>query len=84
VTDAREKPASAEPRRIKKEAVQKVYLLGAENKPVAVPITTGISNDGQVEVVEGNLKENDEVIVEQLSPQKKSGGMGGPPMGPRF
>ena len=82
--DAREKPAGAEPRKMKKEIVQKVYLLGAENKPVAVQVKTGISNDGQVEVVEGTLKENDEVIVEQIASQKKSGGMGGPPMGPRF
>ena len=39
-----------------------------------MPVRTGISNDGQVELVEGNLKENDEVIVEQISSQKKSGG----------
>jgi HlyD family secretion protein len=48
-------------------------------------VKTGISNDGFVELVEGNLKENDEVIVEQSTPsQKKSSGMGGSPMGPRF
>jgi HlyD family secretion protein len=37
-----------------------------------------------VEVVEGNLKENDEVIVEQVTTQKKPSGTGGGPMGPRF
>ena len=52
---------------------------------MAVQVTTGVANDGQVELVEGNFKENDEVIVEQIATQKKSGGgMGGPPMGPRF
>lgn len=79
------KPSTtAEPRRIKKEAGQQVYILGRDNKPGPVPIKTGISNDGQVELVEGNIKENDEVIIEQVTTRKKSGGMGGGPMGPRF
>jgi HlyD family secretion protein len=77
------KKTAAEPRRMKKEGTQQVFILGAQNTPVAVPVTTGISNDGQVELVEGNLKENDEVIVQQVATQKKAGGMGGP-MGPRF
>ncbi len=81
--DAKEKSGGSEQRRLKKEVTQQVYLLGADNKPLPVPVKTGISNDGQLELVEGNLKENDEVIVEQLSTQKKSGGMGSP-MGPRF
>lgn len=84
--EAKTKPAAGtEQRKMKKEAgAQKVYLLGPDNKPVPVQIKTGISNDGQVELVEGALKENDEVIIEQVMPQKKSGGMGGSPMGPRF
>lgn len=82
--EAKEKPAGVEPRRMKKAAGQQVYILGKENKPLPAPVKTGISNDGQVELLEGNLKENDEVIVEQISPQKKTGGMGGGPMGPRF
>ncbi|HLO25862.1 MAG TPA: efflux RND transporter periplasmic adaptor subunit [Geobacteraceae bacterium] len=84
--DAKEttaKPAPAEPRKPKKEAGQKVYVLTPDNKPQPVPVTTGISNDGQVEIVAGNLKENDEVIVEQILPKKK-GSTGGSPMGPRF
>jgi HlyD family secretion protein len=83
VKDAKEKPGGSEQHRLKKEVTQQVYLLGADSKPLPVAIKTGISNDGQLELVDGNIKENDEVIVEQLSTQKKSGGMGGP-MGPRF
>jgi HlyD family secretion protein len=82
--NAKEKPAGAEALKPKKGAGQQVFILGAENKPVAVPVKTGISNGGQIELVEGNLKENDEVVVEQISSQKKSGGMGGAPTGPRF
>jgi HlyD family secretion protein len=82
--DAREKQTGADSRSKKKEGGQQVYILGADNKPVSVPIKTGVSNDGQEELVEGTLKENDEVIVEQISAQKKSGGMGSTPMGPRF
>ena len=82
--DAKGKPdTAAAPRKMKKDAGQQVYVLGQDNKPVAVPVKTGISNDGQVELVEGTLKENDEVIVEQITSQKKSGGSG-TPMGPRF
>jgi HlyD family secretion protein len=79
--DAKDKPAGAAPRKPNTVAEQKVFILAPGNKPQPVPVKTGISNDGQVELVEGNLKENDEVIVEQISPQKKSGSM---PMGPRF
>jgi HlyD family secretion protein len=83
--EAKEKPAGTEQRRTKKESGQRVYLLGQDNKPVPVPVKTGINSDGQVEFVEGNLKENDEVIVEQVF-SKKSGGDKGTrmPMGPRF
>ena len=83
----RDKPAGTEPRKMKKEPGQsQVYVLDDENKPKPVPVKTGIGNDGQIELVESNLKENDEVIVEQITPRAKpSGGMGGgPPMGPRF
>ncbi len=79
--DSSGKPPAAEQRKGKKELGQQVYILNAEKKPVAVPVKTGISNDGQVEMVEGSLKENDEVIVEQVSTQKKNGNAGGGPMG---
>jgi HlyD family secretion protein len=61
----------------------RVYLLSKENKPVAVPVKTGIAGDGFVELTEGTLKENDEVITDQVMPEKKPSGMGSP-MGPRF
>ncbi|ABB33253.1 efflux transporter, RND family, MFP subunit [Geobacter metallireducens RCH3] len=81
---AKGQQAGQEQRRKKREGGQQVYILGAENKPVPVPVKTGIGNDGQVELVSGNLKENDQVIIEQVTPQqKKAGGMGGS-MGPRF
>jgi HlyD family secretion protein len=60
---------------------QRVYLL-VQGKAVPVSVGTGISDNGFVEVVRGKLKENDQVIVEQLSDNKKRGGTG--PMGPRF
>ncbi len=79
-------PATGGKRPAKKVGEQ-VYILTPEKKPKPVTVKSGISNDGSVELVQGDLKENDEVIVEQSSAnQKKSGagGMGGPPMGPRF
>ena len=81
--EVKAKPAGLGSPRMRKEAAQKVYILDKKKKPVAVTIKTGISNDGQVEIAAGDLKENDEVIVEQTSSQKKPAAGGGS-MGPRF
>jgi len=64
---------------------QQVYIL-KEGKPAPVAIKTGIANNSAIELLESTLKEGDEVIVEQSGgdSKKKSGGMGGSPMGPRF
>jgi len=66
---------------------QQVYTL-RDRKPVAAPVKTGIANSSSVELVEGNLREGDAVIVEQLggdTRKKATGGMGASQrMGPRF
>lgn len=64
---------------------QKVYIL-KDNKPVQVPVSTGLADSFAYELTSGDLKEDDQVIVEQIEKgKKKSGGMGGrSPMGPRF
>jgi HlyD family secretion protein len=62
---------------------QQVYIL-KEGKPVATPVKTGIANNGSIELVESDLKEGDEVILEQVggdSSKKKSAGS---PMGRPF
>jgi HlyD family secretion protein len=88
LSDGKGKPAAMPPsggKRMAKKGDEQVYILTPEKTPRPVTVKTGISNEGSVELVQGNLKENDEVIVEQSSPnQKKSGSMGGSPMGPRF
>jgi len=58
---------------------QQIYVL-KDGQPVAVPIKTGISSSGSIEVVEGALKEGDEVIIEQSGGEakKKSSSMGSP------
>jgi HlyD family secretion protein len=71
--------ASGGPR---KASRQKVYLLKADGSPVGVAVETGVSDGSFVELVSGELKENDEVIVEQVTQAKKPGM--GSPMGPRF
>lgn len=63
---------------------QQVFVL-KEGKPTAVAVTTGLSDASYAELVSGPLKEGDEVITEQLdASKKKTTGMGGSPMGPRF
>ena len=61
---------------------QRVYIL-KENKPVAVPVKTGIANNSAIELAESALKEGDEVIIEQIGGDtgKKAGGS---PMGRPF
>jgi HlyD family secretion protein len=61
---------------------QQVYIL-KENKPVAIPVKTGIANNSSIELVESSLKEGDEVIIEQIGGDSKKKA-GGSPMGPRF
>lgn len=61
----------------------KVYLL-QDGKPVATTVQLGMSDTGFVEIVDGTLKEGDEVIVEQLDKGKKKKVNSGSPMGPRF
>ena len=62
---------------------QRVYLETGDVSPAGVSVSTGISDGNFVELVSGDLKENDELIVEQVIEGKKPGGMGSP-MGPRF
>jgi len=65
-------------------AQQKVYLL-KDGQPVAVTVTTGLGDSSFVELVEGSLKEGDQVVIEQSdNSKKKAAGSSGSPMGPRF
>jgi HlyD family secretion protein len=88
--EAKQKPQQAPPELGKGAAVgrkggakgEQVYLL-KENKPVAVTIKTGIANNTGIEVVEGALKEGDEVIIEQIGGDGKKKA-GGSPMGRPF
>jgi len=65
-----------------KSLSQRVYVL-SEGKPVAVPIQTGISDDTHLEVIAGELRPGQEVIVDQVQTKKKTESRGGA-MGPRF
>jgi HlyD family secretion protein len=60
---------------------KQVYIL-KDNKPVPVPVKTGISNNTSIELVDSSLKEGDEVIIEQQGGDKKKAG--GSPMGRPF
>lgn len=54
----------------------RVYLLGKDGKPSPVPVTLGISDGSFTEVVSGNLRPGDPVIVSEIA---KRPGSGGPP-----
>jgi HlyD family secretion protein len=56
---------------------RQVYIL-KENRPVAVTVKTGISNNNAIELVESSLKEGDEVIIEQIGGDTKKKASGSP------
>lgn len=64
-------------------AGQQVYVL-KEGKPAPVPVKTGISGNGAIELVEAPLREGDEVITEQTGGDTKKKQGGGSPMGRPF
>jgi HlyD family secretion protein len=55
----------------------RLWIAGADGKPEAVTVRTGLSDGTSTELVEGPLKEGDEVILgggEAPAPAKKAGG----------
>ncbi|MFH1034610.1 MAG: efflux RND transporter periplasmic adaptor subunit [Pseudomonadota bacterium] len=70
------------PAKSKAPLARRVYLLDDQGNPRAVAVHTGIGDDNFLELVKGQLKEGDEVIVEQVGSKKKTPTM--PPRGPRF
>jgi len=63
-------------------AGQQVYVL-RDRKPVPVSVKTGVSDDTFVELVSGNLREGQALIIEQVQSKKKSP-QTSRSMGPRF
>ena len=69
---------------VRKDKGQQVYIV-KENKPVAVPVKTGIANNSSIELVESTLKEGDEVIIELVGgDSKKKAAASSSPMGRPF
>jgi HlyD family secretion protein len=62
-----DKPAASTQPTRKKNSAQHVYLLQA-GKPKLTPVTTGLTDGVNTEITSGNLKEGDEVIVNQIKP----------------
>jgi HlyD family secretion protein len=52
-----------------------VHVLGADGKPVRVAVRTGISDKAYTEIVAGELKPGDTVIVADLTVKNDTGGM---------
>lgn len=78
---SKEQPSARKPSAGKSPA-QKIFVL-KDGKAVPVPVGTGISDDTHVEIVAGELRPGQEVIVDQAQSKKKPVPSGGA-MGPRF
>jgi HlyD family secretion protein len=62
---------------------KKVYRL-VDGKPVAVPVQTGVSDGKFMEVVSGEVREGDALVVEDLTAQKPGQGAGAAPGAGQF
>jgi HlyD family secretion protein len=66
------------------DKLQEVYVLRS-GRPLPIKLRAGLEGDGYVEVLSsGDLKENEEVIVEQLTEKKNEVNVGTGPRGPAF
>jgi HlyD family secretion protein len=64
----------------KEAAGPRVYVIGKGNAPQAVPVKLGVSDGNFTQLVEGNLKEGDVLITEEIRAKASSPG-GGTPRG---
>jgi HlyD family secretion protein len=80
--DETEQKSPAGKRRTGGTGGQKVFVL-KDGKPVPVKVKTGAADNSHAELVQGELRPGQEVIVEQIQPKKKASPAGGA-MGPRF
>ena len=56
----------------------RAWIVGADGKPAAVPLTLGITDGTSTEVLAGNLKDGQEVIVGLTGAARSGTGAGGP------
>lgn len=71
----------AEPGKGKPSGGQRVFRLGEDGRPRRVPVRTGVSNGAFTELVEGDLKEGDVLVLHETpkgSARPSSGGIGPP------
>lgn len=67
----------------KKAGGPAVYKL-ANGEPARVPVKIGITDQKMTEILSGDLKPGDEVVVADMSAKKNGGGTGGMPRGRLF
>ena len=56
-----------------------VWVLSKNDKPGAVPVKIGITDGNFTEIIDGNLKEGDQIIMGVASKEKRSSTEGRPP-----
>jgi HlyD family secretion protein len=61
-------------------AAGRLWIVGEDGKPAALAVKTGLSDGASTEIVEGALKEGDEVILGTDAPAAKKAAPGGPRM----
>ena len=63
---------------------QTVWVVGADGKPAAVPVTLGLTDGRMSEITSGNLKEGQQVIIGMVSDAAASQPIGGGRRSPGF
>ncbi len=62
----------------------RVWVNGEDGKPKAVQVRLGLSDGSATEVVDGDLKEGQEVLLGTVSTGQKGAAPAGAPRGPRM
>ena len=75
-------PAAGSRRQVARSQV--VWVVGADGKPAAFPVTLGLTDGRMSEITSGNLKEGQQVIIGMVSDAAASQPMGGGRRGPGF
>jgi HlyD family secretion protein len=76
----------ARPGRAAKAPGSRVFLM-TDDGPTPVPIQVGLDDDANAEVLSGDIKEGDKVVVSETHKSqgaRRQGGQGGQPRLPRF
>jgi HlyD family secretion protein len=81
VTDSHENALLVPNRAVRVSAGQRTVTVLFEGQQIPVPVTLGLSNETQSEILDGQLREGDTVVLNATTTANRNGGFFGGPFG---